>query len=57
MNTGKDRPESTASTSRSMASIFMRGEIKNWENLERIKTDVTIQNDSEATLRVRHDIH
>jgi hypothetical protein len=31
-------PESTACTSRSMASAFTRGDIKNWENLREKNT-------------------
>lgn len=36
-----NKPESTASTSRSMASAFTKGETKNWENLIRNYTTVS----------------
>lgn len=43
LNKNKNLPESTASTSRSIASIFTRGEIKNWENLMMKETNKKAQ--------------
>lgn len=52
-----DQPESTANTSRSMASAFTKGEVKNWANLKvKTKNKHPLTHSSKCSCKIKNNV-